>query len=123
MHGQAIPETYDIKTSLRPALRPLLGLRDRVTFHAYLNEDGVVVEPPNPVLLALHAASAQVAHLSGAAKVLDEIDRETEPIWGLSASPVDMSVCLTSAAELVRALQMAQVSQGYNHSRFAGHSR
>ena len=34
--------------------------------------------PPNPKLLALHAASARVEHMSGAAKAFRELDRNAE---------------------------------------------
>ena len=35
--------------------------------------DNTVVQPPSPQLLALHAACAQVAHLSAAVEHLDDI--------------------------------------------------
>lgn len=33
---------------------------------------------PNPKLLALHAACARVAHMSGAAEAFDELERDVE---------------------------------------------
>lgn len=55
------------------------------------------IKPPSPELLALHAACAQVAHMSGAAEHLEETFRDTEPI------PV-MTAAAHSANELSRAL-------------------
>jgi len=34
--------------------------------------------PPDPQLLALHAACARVAHMSGAAEFFDELERDVE---------------------------------------------
>jgi hypothetical protein len=34
--------------------------------------------PPSPLLLALHATCARVAHLSGAAEVLEKLDQDAE---------------------------------------------
>ena len=36
--------------------------------------------PPDPLLLALHATCARVAHMSGAAEFLDRLERDTEEI-------------------------------------------
>ncbi|KAF9778920.1 hypothetical protein BJ322DRAFT_1113799 [Thelephora terrestris] len=49
---------------------------------------------PNPQLLALHAACARVAHMSGAAEAFDELEREVEETNllasdGSSAYPLD----------------------------------
>ena len=33
---------------------------------------------PSPILLGLHAACARVLHMSGAAEVIDELDRDVE---------------------------------------------
>ena len=39
---------------------------------------------PSPELLALHAACAKVAHLSGAGEYIDKIDRDIEDLGVLS---------------------------------------
>ncbi|KAJ7475697.1 hypothetical protein FB451DRAFT_956088, partial [Mycena latifolia] len=39
---------------------------------------------PDPRLLALHAVCARVAHMSGAAEVLDKFDRDMEELQDLA---------------------------------------
>ena len=70
--GKVIQDTYDIQ-AVKSVYHRLLRLRDPVTFRTHI-KDGVVIRPPSSVLLALHATCAQVAHLSGAAEVLDNLD-------------------------------------------------
>jgi hypothetical protein len=63
-----------------------------VRFHNSTTPDGRAVPPPDPGLLAIHAACAQVAHLSGAGEVLYEFDRDNEGLCDLANnSPWDMS--------------------------------
>ncbi|KAF4609697.1 hypothetical protein D9613_012063 [Agrocybe pediades] len=59
--------------------------------------------PPSPVYLAIHAACAQVAHLSGAAKLMDQYEREMED--GLVLCPSGDSAGLLDHA--LRGLKVA----------------
>ncbi|TFK89683.1 hypothetical protein K466DRAFT_661368 [Polyporus arcularius HHB13444] len=106
-HGQVIPDTYDVGAT-DPDARRLMHIHDRVTFRTY-RRDGVEVLPPSPILLALHATSARVAYRSGARELLEELDKDTESMMGLSGSSVDPSFNATGAAELVRALHKVQI--------------
>ncbi len=106
-HGQVIPDTYDVGAT-DPDARRLMHIHDRVTFRTY-RRDGVEVLPPSPILLALHATSARVAYRSGARELLEELDKDTEPMMGLSGSSMDPSFNATGAAELVRALHKVQI--------------
>ena len=45
------------------------------TFKVHTLSDGTVTEPPSPQLLTLHATCAKIAHMSGAAKILEEMFR------------------------------------------------
>lgn len=64
-----IPNTYDVE-SFNPTFS--FGLKQRVSFRE-VTMDGEIVPPPSPQLLALHAACAKVAHLSGAAEHLYDV--------------------------------------------------
>ncbi|KAF4609636.1 hypothetical protein D9613_012069 [Agrocybe pediades] len=59
--------------------------------------------PPSPVYLAIHAACAQVAHLPGAAKLMDQYEREMED--GLVLCPSGDSAGLLDHA--LRGLKVA----------------
>ncbi|KAF8347441.1 hypothetical protein F5887DRAFT_31694 [Amanita rubescens] len=50
---------------------------DEVTF---TSPDPSILPYPSPQLLALHAACAKVAHLSGAGECIDEFDRDTDDL-------------------------------------------
>lgn len=75
-----------------------------VTFRTHLLPNGRSIEPPSPQFLALHAACAQVAHMSGAAGLLEESFRYTESIPLMTAAP-------NSADELVHALKKVQLQR------------
>ena len=51
-----------------------------MAFRAYTLPGGKEIEPPSPQLIALHAACAKIAHMSGAAEHLEEAFRDTEPL-------------------------------------------
>ncbi|RDX53495.1 hypothetical protein OH76DRAFT_1553572 [Lentinus brumalis] len=102
-HGQLIPDTYDVGTR-NPLVPRRIGIPGRVEFRSC-----VEVPPPSPILLALHASCARIAHRSGAAEMLAELEKETESMLGLSDSPMDPSFNANGAAELVRALHRIQV--------------
>ena len=74
-----------------------------------MTSDGEEIPPPSPTLLAIQAACAQVAHMSGAAEILDEFYRDDDALKALSHSPLDMSFNADSAAVLERALRRIQV--------------
>ncbi|KAF8239177.1 hypothetical protein L208DRAFT_119564 [Tricholoma matsutake] len=64
-------------------------LPERITFTTP-NHDTLPV--PSPKLLALHAACAKVAHLSGAGEYIDKIDRDVEDLGVLSYDGASSSV-------------------------------
>jgi len=55
-------------------LRRSIGNRQHATF----TSNHPKARLPNPKLLALHAACARVAHMSGATEVIDELERDAE---------------------------------------------
>ncbi|CAA7263813.1 unnamed protein product [Cyclocybe aegerita] len=75
-HGAVISDTYDVcyPTSEDPRRFRNARLKQRVSFRTASTTDGTdtVIPPPHPRILALHAACAQVAHLSGAAGHVSE---------------------------------------------------
>ena len=74
-----------------------------------MTSDGEEIPPPSPTLLAIQAACAQVAHMSGAAEILDDLYRDDDALAALSRTPWDMSFNADSAAVLERALRRVQV--------------
>ncbi|KAJ7470297.1 hypothetical protein FB451DRAFT_1037924, partial [Mycena latifolia] len=62
---------------------------------------------PSSVLLALHAACARIAHMSGAAEILERFDKDLDPHPVLSMGVRDMSYNSRAAHELNRALHAA----------------
>ena len=87
---------FGIPSAWRRTIRP------SVVFQAHTLQNGKKIEPPSPQLLALHAACAQIAHMSGAAEHLEETFRDTEPISVMTAAP-------NSANELAHALKKVQL--------------
>ncbi|KAL0955112.1 hypothetical protein HGRIS_004028 [Hohenbuehelia grisea] len=79
------PHTYRIITSDPWYMLP----REGVTFTTH---DSVKYPLPSPELLALHAACAKVAHLSGASELLDDYDRDTERLGVLDPSGASSDV-------------------------------
>lgn len=80
-------------------------------FHHFTTDNGQVVSPPSPEILAIHATCAQVAHLSGVAEMLKELYQgEDDGLCALSHSPHDMSVNPADFGALERVLRMLQVS-------------
>ncbi|KAL4250487.1 hypothetical protein ABKN59_006960 [Abortiporus biennis] len=81
-HGNIISDTYDINTSIPRAVSIGLRIQDQVTFSSsqlFIDGQNISIPPPHKRLLEIHAACAQIAHMSGAAQVLDEFTREAEP--------------------------------------------
>ncbi|KAJ7656301.1 hypothetical protein DFH06DRAFT_469170 [Mycena polygramma] len=83
-------------------------LLPQATFVSVVYKDEVV-EPPSPALLALHAACARVACMSGAADALKEFDKEVEPHRVLSMGLRDMAYNARAAREMDRALYKASM--------------
>ncbi|KAI0261957.1 hypothetical protein BC834DRAFT_893435 [Gloeopeniophorella convolvens] len=79
-----IPDTYDVNLA-NPDRFGEMFLR-RVSFREARSAEGDVIPPPSPMLLELHAACARIAHISGAAGVLDGFYRDDGPMGGLSVS-------------------------------------
>ena len=76
-YGQAIPNTYDVCALTE--LDECHDIRDRITFRPCTLDDGTVVPPPSSELIRLHAACVKIAHMSGAAEVLDRYDNDIGP--------------------------------------------
>ncbi|KAK6987855.1 hypothetical protein R3P38DRAFT_3099115 [Favolaschia claudopus] len=78
--------TYDIIFAYPQAALGLFGLKNRITLTNFADPSkfkepaGGLLELPLPSseLLALHAVCARVAHMSGAAQALDDLDRDLE---------------------------------------------
>ena len=106
--GNIVANTYRVNAQ-DPSLAGPLDLVREVQFHSYTTPDGEEFPPPSPTLLAIHAACARIAHMSGAAEVLDEFYRDDDGLGALSRTPWDMSFNADSAAVLERALRRVQV--------------
>jgi hypothetical protein len=63
---------YRVKT-----FKKTITLPEKVTF---TSSDPIALPVPSPELLALHAACAKVAHLSGAGEEIDELDRDLDDL-------------------------------------------
>ena len=74
-HGNIVPDKYKINYA-----RGIWPFRASTTFQANALPNGKKIEPPSPKLIALHAACAKIAHLSGAAGHLKETYRDTKPL-------------------------------------------
>ncbi|KAJ7797834.1 hypothetical protein B0H14DRAFT_2618485 [Mycena olivaceomarginata] len=93
---QIIPNTYNILYLYR---RRNGHIRPRVTFtERILN--GKAIPPPSSVLLGLHAAYARSAHMSGAAAILDDFDRDIPPTAVLTQGSSDMQADPVAAHDL-----------------------
>ena len=72
-HGNVIANTYHVDVQ-DPSLYQLLpNLVREVRFSDFTTSEGKNIPAPSPKLLEIHAACAQIAHMSGAAEVLDEL--------------------------------------------------
>ncbi|KAI0312630.1 hypothetical protein OF83DRAFT_1145133, partial [Amylostereum chailletii] len=74
-----IPNCYNIKTVMPGLLTP-----EQATGVTLTTPDPAHLPLPDPNLLALHAACAKVAHLSGAGEHVDRIFRDIEEIGVLA---------------------------------------
>ncbi|KAJ7746878.1 hypothetical protein DFH07DRAFT_776174 [Mycena maculata] len=99
--GIAIPHTYEIIDSAPWRCRDLLL---RVIFNQTSRFEGETVEPPSPVLLALHAACPRIAHMCGAADISERFDKDLDPHPVLSMGVRDMSYNSQAAHVLSHAL-------------------
>ncbi|KAI0797151.1 hypothetical protein C8Q75DRAFT_862859 [Abortiporus biennis] len=108
--GNIKPDTYNINTSITPDRSAAFGIRDQVTFTSsqFLVQGSVItIPPPHKRLLEIHAACAQIAHMSGAAEALDEFTSDTEPFL-LTVDSKKMDVNPRGLEELTRALYNIQ---------------
>ena len=72
----------------------------RITFRS-VSVDGQVIPAPAPEIIALHAACAKIAHMSGAVDLLREFYRDTDAI-AVMTHP-------NATHELSRALKALQI--------------
>ncbi|KAF9472887.1 hypothetical protein BDN70DRAFT_867965 [Pholiota conissans] len=104
-HGNIITDTYVVHS---PFLLRAYGIKDQVIFRSYTfhDDDGnpIVIPAPHPSLIALHAACAQVAHMSGAAEHLAELypDSDLDPGPSVMTQP-------NASAKLVQKLKLVQL--------------
>ncbi|KZT74307.1 hypothetical protein DAEQUDRAFT_753793 [Daedalea quercina L-15889] len=97
--GGTIPHTYDVSLIDGEELLPRvgIGIKLRITLKATATVGGEVIPPPHPRLIALHAACAEIAHMSGAAEHLNEIFRDADAVSDMTEP--------NAAYELTRALK------------------
>jgi hypothetical protein len=81
---QATPNCYKVQ---KP--EDFIRIKDQVTF---TTPDPVKFPLPSPILLALHAACAQVAQLSGAGEYIDLIYEDMEEIHELAQNDTSIEV-------------------------------
>ncbi|EEB90280.1 hypothetical protein MPER_11531 [Moniliophthora perniciosa FA553] len=74
----SIPHCYHVKAA--SGYFPATARKKTITFVTSDSE----LSLPSPELLALHAACAKVAHLSGAAAYIDKLDRDTDDLCVLA---------------------------------------
>ncbi|KAJ7755950.1 hypothetical protein B0H16DRAFT_1722100 [Mycena metata] len=87
-NGDIVDNKYRLVQCMKTPYGPL---SETVTFTARLLGNKRV-DPPSPKLLALHAACVRIAHLSGAADVLEKFDKSSEDHYPvLSKGFKDMS--------------------------------
>ncbi|KAF9472839.1 hypothetical protein BDN70DRAFT_844095 [Pholiota conissans] len=106
-HANTIAHTY-VVCSPDPDYLRVFNIQNRVIFrsHTFHDDDGntIVIPPPHPSLIALHAICAQVAHISGAAEQLAELypDSDLDPGPSVMTQP-------NASAKLVRKLKLLQL--------------
>ena len=111
-HGHIIANTYRVNVQDPLLYQILPTLVREVRFRNFTTSESKNIPAPSPKLLAIHAACAQIAHMSGAAGVLDEFYRDDGERAELTRAPWDMSFDAAGAAVLERALRRMQVGGG-----------
>ena len=71
-HGNIVADTYRVNVQDPLLYQILPTLVREVRFRDFTTSEGKNIPAPSPQLLEIHAACAQIAHMSGAAEVLDE---------------------------------------------------
>ena len=100
--GQDVPNNYHVMHAEGPEVLRLIAhgsIKSTIVFEDYTLADQVI-PAPDPKIIALHAACARIAHMSGAAEHLRELYRDTEHISVMTES--------NAADELCRALKALQ---------------
>ncbi|KAI0658993.1 hypothetical protein C8Q70DRAFT_142444 [Cubamyces menziesii] len=99
---QTIPDAYNVECAegLEAALRATRVNR-QVVFRS-LSVNGKIIPAPDPRLIELHAACAQIVHKSGTAELLREFYRDTDNI-AVMTHP-------NAAYELSRALRVLHLA-------------
>ncbi|KAJ7254700.1 hypothetical protein B0H12DRAFT_1233352 [Mycena haematopus] len=101
-NGNTIPNTYDICVISNDD--KCINMRKQITFRECLHNN-VPVPPPSAKLLELHTACVRIAHMSGAADLLESYDRPIPPFKGLATSSLSSDVNSSAADALVFALR------------------
>jgi hypothetical protein len=101
-HEQEIPDTYNVHYYLgtERLLQRGFGIKLQISFRSVEFGDKTI-SAPHPRLIAIHAACARIAHMSGAAQHLEELFRGSDQI-SLMIEP-------NAAYHLTQALKMFQL--------------
>ncbi|KXN89744.1 hypothetical protein AN958_05284 [Leucoagaricus sp. SymC.cos] len=95
-----LPDVYNVNHYRDKRWLSLIGrgIKEQVRFTSATTDDGVFIPPPHRSLLALHAACARIAHMSGAAEYLDYLYREPDSIMTMTESnaPAELTRILTA---------------------------
>lgn len=109
------PNTYDIVFAHPARALGYMSLKNRITLvdhtrqlaqkRRFKQASGVLELPlPEPRLLALHAVCVRVAHMSGAAEALDELDRDVEATRVLARDGASANLLYMKLSPLVSTL-------------------
>ena len=79
-HGNIVAATYRVNVQDPYLYQFLPNLVREVRFRNVTTSEGKNIPAPSPKLLEIHAACAQIAHMSGAAEYLGEFFRDTDTI-------------------------------------------
>ena len=69
-------------------------------------DNGTIVPPPSPQLLALHAVCAQVAHMSGAAEYLGDIFGDLDDDLAVHGSVMTQPGAMAMLSQKLKMLQI-----------------
>ncbi|KZW02348.1 hypothetical protein EXIGLDRAFT_759852 [Exidia glandulosa HHB12029] len=103
---QDAADTYEIKLAgISPDITPSQAFNKEfppyVKFKTGTISRDTIIPPPDPQLIALHAACAGIAHMSGAADYIQDIFREPEPVDEMTSPYYDASHELSRALKAI----------------------
>ncbi|KAJ6542239.1 hypothetical protein DFH09DRAFT_47350 [Mycena vulgaris] len=102
------PNTYDVVFAYPQTAIGFFGLKNRITLtnfadtRKFKQAGGLLELPlPEPRLLALHAVCVRVAHMSGAAQALDDLDQDVEDTLVLARDGASANLLYMKLSPLV----------------------